>query len=596
MVTFKLVKDFVKTRAAEDEAYPLSNILSIDITVKNLFTQELTTIEKIRVKYVEDFTDEPADGYGDRNQETSYAECDTVAWLKAGTYQISSYKTYSDEKANNSLEVATVQTSKSFVVKDNEVTKDAEVPIRLDETAEYIKDYIALKAIWEKMGGPSWKYYGESAPMGVNWNFNKDIDMWGNQPGVQLLENGRGTSMWGRDILKSYPDYLEFVGLCDKNEGRVETGKRIIGTSCPTYTDFEKMINETKPDVLIVTTMDSTHHQFIIRGMELGADIITEKPMTTDEKKIQAILDAEKRTGKTCRVTFNYRYSPHRAKIWELLRAGEIGDITSVDFHWYLDTSHGADYFRRWHRLVECSGSLWVHKASHHFDLLNWWIDSDPESVYALGALNHYGKNGTIRAENCRTCPHTDKCKFFFDITKNKNYMELYVANEKHDGYLRDGCVFKKDVNIFDKMAATIKYKNGVQVAYSLTTYSPYEGYRIAFNGTKGRLEAWIQESKPTSDANYDEIVLFKNFNKRQYIQIPFGTSGHGGGDALLKDQIFLPNIDDPFQQCANTRDGALACLVGIAARNSIASGQPVKIADLTSIQPQEKKLYKRIL
>lgn len=96
---------------------------------------------------------------------------------------------------------------------------------------------------------------------------------------------GRGTSMWGRDILKSYPDYLEFVGLCDKNEGRVETGKRIIGTSCPTYTDFEKMMNETKPDVLIVTTMDSTHHQFIIRGMELGADIITEKPMTTDERK-----------------------------------------------------------------------------------------------------------------------------------------------------------------------------------------------------------------------------------------------------------------------------------------------------------------------
>lgn len=225
---------------------------------------------------------------------------------------------------------------------------------------------------------------------------------------------GRGTSMWGYDLMKSYPDYIEFVGLCDKNEGRVETGKKIIGASCPTYTDFEKMMKETKPDVLIVTTMDSTHHHFIIRGMELGADIITEKPMTTDEKKIQAILDAEKRTGKNCRVTFNYRYSPHRAKIWELLRAGEIGDITSADFHWYLDTSHGADYFRRWHRLVECSGSLWVHKASHHFDLLNWWIDSDPESVYALGSLDHYGKNGTFRAENCRTCPHTSKCKFYY--------------------------------------------------------------------------------------------------------------------------------------------------------------------------------------
>ncbi|MDR1416762.1 MAG: Gfo/Idh/MocA family oxidoreductase [Prevotellaceae bacterium] len=407
---------------------------------------------------------------------------------------------------------------------------------------------------------------------------------------------GRGTGMWGHDILRDYSEYVEFVGLCDSNAGRVETGKRIIGTSCPTFTDFEKMMQEAKPDVLIVTTIDGTHHQFIIRGMELGADIITEKPMTTDEKKAQLILDAEKRTGKKCRITFNYRYSPHRAKIWELLHAGEIGELTSVDFHWYLDTSHGADYFRRWHRLVENSGSLWVHKASHHFDLLNWWIDSDPESVYALGELNFYGKNGKIRGENCRTCPQASQCKFFFDITKNKRMMELYVANEKYDGYLRDGCVFKNDINIFDKMAASIKYANGVQVSYSLTAYSPYEGYRIAFNGTNGRIDAWIQESKPVADVNYDEIVLFKNFSRREYIHIPFGTSGHGGGDKLLKDQIFLPGIDDPLKQCASIRDGALSCLVGIAARNSIASGQVVKIADLTTLKPEAKKKYERIL
>ena len=406
----------------------------------------------------------------------------------------------------------------------------------------------------------------------------------------------RGIGMWGRDIIQDYPEYTEFVGLCDINPGRVETGKKIMGVSCPTYTDFEKMMKETRPDVLIVTTVDNTHHEFITRGMELGADIITEKPMTTDEKKIQQILDAEKRTGKNCRVTFNYRYSPHRAKIWELLRAGEIGELTSVDFHWYLDTSHGADYFRRWHRLVEKGGSLWVHKASHHFDLLNWWIDSDPQTVFALGQLDFYGKNGSFRAENCRNCAYKDKCNFFFDITKNKSYMELYVENEKYDGYLRDGCVFRNDVNIFDKMAATIKYACGVQVSYSLTAYSPYEGYRIAFNGTNGRIDAWIQESKPVSDANYDEIVVFKNFSKRQYIQVPFGTSGHGGGDKLLKDQIFLPNIADPLKQCANTRDGALACLVGIAARNSIASGQPVNIGDLTTLKPEAVKQYKRIL
>lgn len=408
---------------------------------------------------------------------------------------------------------------------------------------------------------------------------------------IALVGTGvRGVGMWGSSLLAEYPEHVQFVGLCDHNPGRLSVGKEMIGADCPTFTDFEKMMRETKPEVLIVTSDDDTHDLFIEKGMEMGADIICEKPMAIDEKKIQRIIDAEKKTGKKCRITFNYRYSPHRAKMWEIIRSGEIGEITSVDFHWYLDTSHGADYFRRWHRLVEKGGSLWVHKASHHFDLLNWWIESDPESVYALGDLNFYGKNGSFRATNCRNCPHTRKCDFYFDITANERLTRLYVDNEKYDGYHRDGCVFRNDVNIYDKMAATIKYKNGVQVSYSLTAYSPYEGYRIAFNGTKGRMDAWVQESNPTSDANYDEIVVFKNFGKREYIQIPQG-GGHGGGDKLLKDQIFIPNTPDPLKQMAGVRDGALACLIGIAARKSIVSGQPVMIGDLSTIQPQEKKL-----
>jgi len=137
---------------------------------------------------------------------------------------------------------------------------------------------------------------------------------------VALIGTGsRGAGMWGRDLQRNYSNELNFVGLCDKNKGRLAFAKQYIGTACPTYTDFEKMMKESKPDLLIVCTMDSTHHDFIIRGMELGANVLTEKPMTTDEKKVQAIIDAEKRTGKQCRVTFNYRYSPHRAKIWELL-------------------------------------------------------------------------------------------------------------------------------------------------------------------------------------------------------------------------------------------------------------------------------------
>lgn len=407
---------------------------------------------------------------------------------------------------------------------------------------------------------------------------------------VALVGTGsRGTGMWGKTVLKGYSDLVEYVGLCDKNPGRLEAAKQHMGANCKTYTDFDLMLKECKPDILIVTTVDATHDEFIIKGLNAGCNILTEKPMTTDEVKCQAILDAQRKSSKEVIVTFNYRYSPHRAKIWELINSGEIGEVTSVDFHWYLDTSHGADYFRRWHRRREFGGSLWVHKASHHFDLLGWWLNSEPEEVFAYGNLEFYGKNGKQRAKNCRNCPHTGSCDFYWDVNKNAYYKMLYTDNEQYDGYLRDGCVFKEDIDIFDKMCAAIKYANGVQVSYSLTAYSPYEGYRIAFNGTKGRIDAWIQESNPTFDGDFDEIMVTRNFGKRNYIRIP-QAEGHGGGDKIMHDKIWRKIKDDPFKQSANIRDGAFAILTGIAARKSCDSGKPVKIASLTDLVPKGVK------
>lgn len=399
----------------------------------------------------------------------------------------------------------------------------------------------------------------------------------------------RGVGMWGTPVIRDFKDTVEFVGLCDINPGRAETAKAKMGLTCPTYFDFEKMMKETKPDRVLVMTVDGFHHEYIVRGMELGADVITEKPMTIDEKKVQAILDAEKKTKKKVTVTFNYRYSPHRQKIYELLRDGAIGNLTSVDFHWYLDVYHGADYFRRWHRLRDKGGSLLVHKASHHFDLLNWWINSDPEEVYAYGSLDFYGKNNSFRHTDCRSCPHKKKCQFYWDITRDQWLVDLYIKNQQHDGYLRDGCVWREDIDIFDKMAVQIKYANKVQVSYSLTTYSPYEGYRIAFNGTKGRLEAWIKERQPWEEEKFDEIHLTTNFGKREIIKIDNSEGGHGGGDIRLRKQVFQGG-KDPYRQAAGSRDGAMSCLVGIAARNSIDTGKPVKIGDLTTLKPQAKR------
>lgn len=429
---------------------------------------------------------------------------------------------------------------------------------------------------------------------------------------VVLVGTGiRGTSFWGKRLVDEYSDILKFVGLCDINKGRLAYAKKFMNVSCPTFINFEEMIEKTKPDLVIVATKDSTHHEFIIKGLDMNCDVLTEKPLTTDERKCQVIIDAEQRSKKNLIVGFNYRWSPYNTKIKELLSQNKIGELRSVDFHWYLNTYHGASYFRRWHGLREASGTLWVHKATHHFDLLNWWINSDPAEVFAYGDLEFYGSNGPFRGDKCRTCAHKSECEFYWDITKSPRLMDLYVNNEQYDGYFRDNCLFRHDINIYDKMSAQVKYKNNVVLNYSLTTYSPFEGWRVAFNGTDGRLEAWLDipynknitvdqaeihlkemEQSDEDVINHEPIVihnLWKDFNT---VSVPMGKKGHGGGDKKLHDRLFQKqDIKDPYERSAGIRDGVMSILIGIAARKSIERGEPVKIAELTNLQPRAIRL-----
>ncbi|MEX0771972.1 MAG: Gfo/Idh/MocA family oxidoreductase [Balneolales bacterium] len=430
---------------------------------------------------------------------------------------------------------------------------------------------------------------------------------------IALVGTGvRGTSFWGRTVRERYGDIAEFVGLCDINPGRLEYGKEYIGADCPTFTNFDEMMAETNPDMLIVTTMDSTHHEFIIKGLESGVDVVSEKPMTTDENKCQAILDAEEKSGNKLIIGFNYRYNPHYTKLKEMLTQKRVGKITSVDFHWYLNVYHGASYFRRWHGIADKGGTLLVHKAAHHFDLLNWWLDSDPVEVFAKGSLEHYGSNNSFRGDNCRSCQYKDTCKFHWDITDSQRNVDLYVNNEEHDGYIRDNCVWRHEIDIYDKMSVQVKFANDVMVNYSLTTYSPYEGMKIAFNGMDGRIDAWdgipwrreeianqaelheqeMSQSEQEEITNYEEIIVMDNFaSDYEMVKVPRGSGGHGGGDIRLQDKIFrTPNMEDPLQHSAGIRDGAMSILIGIAARKSIESGEPVRIEDLSSIKPHPNR------
>ena len=399
---------------------------------------------------------------------------------------------------------------------------------------------------------------------------------------VAIVGTGsRGSGTWGRELLMRQNHRVQFVGLCDINRKRLEAARRRIGVDVATFTDLERMLKETRPNLLIVTTRDGTHHEQILKAVEMGFDVLTEKPMTTDEKKCQAILDAEKKTGRKITVAFNYRYSNTAQKIKELLMAGTIGQVTSVDFHWYLDTSHGADYFRRWHAYKANSGTLYVHKATHHFDLINWYLEADPVEVTAYAALRKYGRNGPFRGQSCRSCPHKAQCQFHWDITASKDMVALYTEAESEDGYLRDACVFRQDIDIYDTMVAQVKYSNGALMSYSLNAFMPYEGYHLAFNGLDGRIEVRVYERQPWEVKREDAIRVTKNFSKSEVLVLPYAEGGHFGADPRLMEMIFNHDKPDPLKQRAGARAGAMSLLTGVAAVRSVETGRPVKISEL---------------
>jgi predicted dehydrogenase len=403
----------------------------------------------------------------------------------------------------------------------------------------------------------------------------------------------RGVTMFGRDLVRDYGEYIDLVGLVDINPGRLKFADGFIGAGCPINTDLEEMIKKQKPEELIITTEDKSHHEIIIKGMEMGCDIITEKPLTIDEDKAQSILDAQARTGRNIIVTFNYRYPPYRAKMKELLMSGLIGDVNTVDFHWNIHHRHLMFYMQRWHGESDRGGTLWVHKSTHHFDMVNWFLDSEPEQVFAYASLDRFGKKGPYRGKNCRDCAHTAKCPYYWDINQSQLLKSLYADNEQYDGYIRDNCVFRENIDIFEKHAAVVRYSNGTVLNYSLTGDTDYDGYWIAFNGTKGRLEARIEgyPGKSFAEMVFTPIDRFTD-EKAKIYRVEFERGGHWGGDPLMLDKLFKdPDMPDPLGQQASLRDGVMSVLAGVAARKSAFSGKPVDIKDLTSLKPRAKRV-----
>ncbi len=400
--------------------------------------------------------------------------------------------------------------------------------------------------------------------------------------------SGRALGMFAKPMQNDFTEYAELVGIFDPNDVRMKFFNESLPHPTAMYTNFNNMLKEQNPDTLIVATTDRWHHKYIIAGLNAGLDVITEKPMTIDIAKAKAILAAEKKSGKKVSVTFNLRHAPYYAKIKELLRSGVVGKVLSVNLEWYLDTKHGADYFRRWHARKENSGGLLVHKSTHHFDFINWLLEDDPKDVFAYGNRGFYGKNGKIRGKSCRSCRHKKSCEFYWDMLEGgvfgragSYYKGMYIDPEKVDNYHRDGCVFSKDIDIEDTMSLNVRYNSGALLNYSLIAYSPYEGWRMSISGVDGRLEAEEYSSGNGADKPFHYIYCYNRSGDKTIHELAKAKGGHGGGDERLLRMLFVDDLPDPLGAMADSRAGYMSVAIGDAGNKSIVSGRQVRIANV---------------
>lgn len=422
--------------------------------------------------------------------------------------------------------------------------------------------------------------------------------------------SNRGLSLFVRPLLAHDGDrgdlelsrHGELVAIVDVDANRVHTFQERASTSIPFYPpdEFDRMVDETSPDAVLVTSPDATHADYAVAALSRDLDVITEKPMAASCAQVRAMLAAEGRSRGSIRVAHNLRYTPRNRQLKRLLLDGAVGRVTSVELVWSVDTYHGSSYFHRWNRQRANSGGLSVHKACHHFDMVSWLIGDAPEQVFAYGARNFYGsesphhpsrRNGVDHppAEVLRRCPYFLRWHSDADLPADDHLTSSTGAGAlPYDVQYppdRPAWIYDDEIDIEDTYSAVVRYRGGASLSYALTFSGAWEGYRLAINGTHGRLEATSVDFRDGTGETPEsaEIVYYPMFGPRQRHDVATVSGSHGGADPLIRRDLLVGPSEESraLQIPADSRQGALAVAIGEAVWRSVADGRAYDIAEL---------------
>lgn len=374
---------------------------------------------------------------------------------------------------------------------------------------------------------------------------------------------GRGQGFLGEIIGR---EDVELVALCDPVAAKAKGIAAAAGCGkVPVYDAIEKLLAEAECEVVMVTSPDAHHAEIVVPALAAGKTVFCEKPLETTLEKCRAIVAADEQAGGKTFVGFNMRYAPVYAKTREILDAGELGRILTIQADEFYDG--GRTYFRRWNRFRAEGGGLWITKASHDFDMISWFAGAPAREVYALAERSYYVPKPEA-AERCRDCKLAPDCPDRAPVEAPPHCR----LHEESTGEPYDLCLYNSGSDTFDHGIATIAFDNDIFATYTCNVVSGFSDRRLRIAGTKATLDGslcnqriTVMRRDPTETVEYDLTESV--------------AGGHGGADSPLLDSFFAFARGEAEPKC-RPREAVIAIIMGLAATRAADEHRVVKLEE----------------
>jgi len=381
---------------------------------------------------------------------------------------------------------------------------------------------------------------------------------------------GRSTSF--AHYFSRHPGDGTIVALCDEIVEKCEVLTEHYKLEADVFSDVHEMLSRASLDALFVTTPDYAHCGPAVAGLEAGVHVFCEKPLATTLEDCDRIAAAGEKSSAVFYLGFNLRHGPVHETVHELVSEGKVGRVTTIEANEYY--YGGKTYFRRWNRLRKYGGGLWITKACHDFDLLNWMAGSRATSVYAVSSLSHY-KPRPEAGTQCRNCPLQLDCPDYYDARSFTDpeirlIERLRLVAEEHGAEPSDLCLWNSDKDTFDNAIAVVTYENDVRATYTVNVLTARSTRQMRIIGTEAMLEADMTDGKI--------LITERHTNKQwEYNMRALMASGHGGSDDReVKD--FIRAVHTGTKPKTSWTEGRAAVELGLAARQSADSGEVITI------------------